>query len=88
MKNDLIATLMTYIIVASAVTFIVAIPTLLICGLALLISFITVFSFAATFWIGFALTSIISIFIIDAIQKEIESFKINLDFKEEDEDLL
>jgi undecaprenyl pyrophosphate phosphatase UppP len=88
MKNDLIATLMTYIIVASAVTFIVAIPTLLICGLALLISFITGFSFAATFWIGFALTSIISIFIIDAIQKEIESFKINLDFKEEDEDLL
>ena len=88
MKNDLIATLMTYIIVASAVTFIVAIPTLLICGLALLISFITGFSFAATFWIGFALTSIISIFIIDAIQREIESFKINLDFKEEDEDLL
>ena len=88
MKNDLIATLMTYIIVASAVTFIVAIPTLLICGLALLISFITGFSFAATFWIGFALTTIISIFIIDAIQREIESFKINLDFKEEDEDLL
>jgi len=88
MKNNLIATLMTYIIVASVVTFIVAIPTLLICGLALLISFITGFSFAATFWIGFALTTIISIFIIDAIQREIESFKINLDFKEEDEDLL
>lgn len=88
MKNNLIATLMTYIIVASVVTFIVAIPTLLICGLASLISFITGFSFAATFWIGFALTTIISIFIIDAIQKEIESFKINLDFKEEDEDLL
>lgn len=88
MKNDLIATLMTYIIVASVVTFIVAIPTLLICGLASLISFITGFSFTATFWIGFALTTIISIFIIDAIQKEIESFKINLDFKEEDEDLL
>lgn len=80
---------MTYIVVASIVTFIVAIPTLLICGLASLISFITGFSFTATFWIGFALTSIISIFIIDAIQKEIESFKINLDFKEEeDEDLL
>ena len=88
MKNNLIATLMTYIIVSSVVTFIVAIPTLLICGLASLISFITGFSFAATFWIGFALTTIISIFIIDAIQKEIESFKINLDFKEEDEDLL
>lgn len=88
MKNDLIATLMTYIIVSSVVTFIVAIPTLLICGLASLISFITGFSFTATFWIGFALTTIISIFIIDAIQKEIESFKINLDFKEEDEDLL
>jgi hypothetical protein len=88
MKNNLIATLMTYIIVASVVTFIIAIPTLLICGLALLISFITGFSFAATFWIGFALTTIISIFIIDAIQREIESFKINLDFKEEDEDLL
>lgn len=88
MKNNLIATLMTYIIVVSVVTFIVAIPTLLICGLALLISFITGFSFAATFWIGFALTTIISIFIIDAIQREIESFKINLDFKEEDEDLL
>ena len=88
MKNNLIATLMTYIIVASVVTFIVAIPTLLICGLASLISFITGFSFAATFWIGFALTTIISIFIIDAIQREIESFKINLDFKEEDEDLL
>jgi hypothetical protein len=88
MKNNLIATLMTYIIVSSVVTFIVAIPTLLICGLASLISFITGFSFAATFWIGFALTTIISIFIIDAIQREIESFKINLDFKEEDEDLL
>jgi len=88
MKNDLIATLMTYLLIASVVTFIVAIPTLLICGLAALISFITGFSFAATFWIGFALTTIISIFIIDAIQKEIESFKINLDFKDEDEDLL
>ena len=88
MKNDLISTLMTYLVVVSVVTFIVAIPTLLICGLAALISLITGFSFAATFWIGFALTTIISIFIIDAIQKEIESFKINLDFKEEDEDLL
>lgn len=78
---------MTYLIVASAVTLIVAVPVLLICGLAALISLITGFSFAATFWIGFALTTIISIFIIDAIQKEIESFKINLDL-EEDEDLL
>jgi hypothetical protein len=87
MKNNLIAMLMTYLAVASVVTFIVAIPTLLICGLAALISLITGFSFAATFWIGFSLTTIISIFIIDAIQKEIESFKIDLDFKE-DEDLL
>ena len=88
MKTNLIGMLMTYFIVAFVVTFIIAIPTLLVCGLSALISLLTGFSFAATFWIGFALTTIISLFIIDKIQEEIESFKIDLDFKDEDQDLL
>ena len=75
-------------LIISLIAAIFAIPTILVALVSAFLSWISGWSFGWIFSIGITINFLVAAHIIDNLYAEIQNFKINLDFKGEDEDLL
>lgn len=74
-------------LIVSVIAAIFAIPTILISIVAAFIAWISGWSFGWIFSIGITLNFLVAAHILDDLYRQMQNFKIDLDFKE-DEDLL
>ena len=85
--NDVLNKMIYCALIVSVPAAIFAIPTILISIVAAFISWLSGWSFGWIFSMGIVINFLVAAHIIDDLYREMQNFKIDLDF-EEDEDLL
>ena len=85
--NDVLHKMIYCALIISVTAAIFAIPTILISIVAAFISWLSGWLFGWIFSMGIVINFLVAAHIIDDLYREMQNFKIDLDF-EEDEDLL
>lgn len=86
--NNTLSKMIYCALIVSCIAAIFAIPTVLIALVSSFIAWISGWSFGWIFSIGLTVNFLVAAHILDDLYTQIQNFKIDLDFKEEDEDLL
>lgn len=86
--KDVLTKMIYCALIISVIAGIFAIPAILLALFASILSWISGWSFGWIFSIGITITFLVAAHILDDLYTQFQNLKIDLDFKDEDEDLL
>lgn len=86
--NNVLTKMIYCALIVSCIAAIFAIPTVLVALLSAFISWISGWSFGWIFSIAITVNFLVAAHVLDDLYTQFQNLKIDLDFKDEDEDLL
>lgn len=86
--NNVLSKMIYCALIVSCIAAIFAIPTVLIALVSSFIAWISGWSFGWIFSIGLTVNFLVAAHILDDLYTQMQNLKIDLDFNDEDEDLL